>query len=53
MFAPIATRFQTYSVALPQSARTHQQRLLAHPLVAEWLELGGGGARQRRSVPCG
>ena len=40
MFAPIATRFQTYDVQLPDRARVYQQALLTHPLVAEWLELG-------------
>jgi len=40
MFAPIATRFQTYGVTLGGTAGAYQARLLAHPLVAEWLRLG-------------
>lgn len=40
MFAPIATRFQTYDVLLRDPARAYQRALLAHPLVVEWLDLG-------------
>ncbi|HEX5183000.1 MAG TPA: VOC family protein [Allosphingosinicella sp.] len=40
MFAPVATRFQTYGIILPQPASAYQARLLAHPLVASWLALG-------------
>ena len=40
MFAPIATRFQTYGVALAGPAKAYMDRLLQHPLVAEWLRLG-------------
>jgi len=40
MFAPIATRFQTYGVQLEGVAKTYMDRLLDHPLVAEWLRLG-------------
>jgi glutathione S-transferase len=40
MFAPIATRFQTYGVSLSGPAADYQARILAHPLVAEWLRLG-------------
>jgi glutathione S-transferase len=40
MFAPIATRFQTYGVTLAEPARAYGERLLGHPLVAEWLALG-------------
>lgn len=41
MFAPIATRFQTYGVRLEGAvAKGYMQRLLDHPLVAEWLRLG-------------
>lgn len=40
MFAPVATRFQTYGVHLDGAAKTYCERLLAHPLVAEWLSLG-------------
>jgi glutathione S-transferase len=40
MFAPIATRFQTYGVQLNGMAKSYMDRLLGHPLVAEWLHLG-------------
>lgn len=40
MFAPVATRFQTYDVPVEGRARAYMDRLLAHPLVAEWLRLG-------------
>jgi glutathione S-transferase len=40
MFAPIATRFQTYGVELDGAPATYQAQLLAHPLVDEWLALG-------------
>ena len=40
MFAPVATRFQTYGVSLTGPAADYQRRLLGHPLVAEWLALG-------------
>lgn len=40
MFAPIATRFQTYGVHLEGSAKDYMERLLAHPLLVEWLRLG-------------
>jgi glutathione S-transferase len=40
MFAPIATRFQTYGVQLEGYAKSYMDRILAHPLVVEWLRLG-------------
>jgi len=40
MFAPVATRFQTYGVELDGPAGAYQAQLLAHPLVAAWLALG-------------
>ena len=40
VFAPIATRFQTYGVTLEGPAAAYQARVLSHPLVAEWLRLG-------------
>ena len=39
MFAPIATRFQTYGVQLDGAAASYTARLLEHPLVVEWLRL--------------
>jgi len=40
MFAPIATRFQTYGVRVDGPAKDYMDRLLHHPLVAEWLRFG-------------
>ncbi len=38
-FAPVATRFQTYSVALDEASKNYQQVILAHSLVQEWIEM--------------
>ena len=38
MFAPVVTRFVTYSIPLPRFAATYGEAVLAHPFVAEWLE---------------
>lgn len=40
MFAPIATRFQTYGVAPEGLGQAYMKSLLQHPLVVEWLKLG-------------
>lgn len=40
LYAPVATRFQTYGVELGGPARTYHAQLLTHPLVAEWLAAG-------------
>ena len=40
IFAPVATRFQTYDVHLEGPAKVYMERVLEHPLVAEWLRLG-------------
>lgn len=40
IFAPIATRFQTYGVLLEGHAKSYMDRLLDHTLVTEWLRLG-------------
>jgi glutathione S-transferase len=40
MFAPVAARFRTYEVDLEGPAREYGKRLLAHPLCAEWFEMG-------------
>lgn len=40
MFAPIAARFRTYDVALPDAAQAYWLRLLSHDLSAEWFALG-------------
>lgn len=44
MFAPPAVRFVTYGVTLDREAHGYVRRLLAHPLVLEWLELGSDDA---------
>ncbi|HWY60517.1 MAG TPA: glutathione S-transferase family protein [Rhizomicrobium sp.] len=49
MFAPIATRFQTYDVELSEIANVYKERLLGHPLVAEWLRLG---IEETDIIPC-
>lgn len=36
MFAPVVTRFVTYSVAVPADARAYMDAILAHPFMAEW-----------------
>ncbi len=36
MFAPVATRFDTYKVALPPLAQAYVETLLAHPFVRDW-----------------
>jgi glutathione S-transferase len=38
MFAPVVTRFVTYSVPLPRFAATYGQAVLAHPFMREWIE---------------
>ena len=40
MFAPVASRFQTYGVSLSGQAANYGNELLSHPLVAEWFDLG-------------
>ena len=40
MFAPVAARFRTYGVKLDAAAGDYCQRLLGHPLAAEWFALG-------------
>jgi glutathione S-transferase len=40
MFAPIATRFQTYGVNLSGTAKVYHDQILSQPLVSEWLALG-------------
>ena len=38
MFAPVVTRFVTYSVPVPPFAATYMEAVLDHPHVAEWIE---------------
>ena len=40
MFAPVAARFRTYGVEIGGRAGEYWQRLLRHPLAAEWFALG-------------
>jgi glutathione S-transferase len=37
MFAPVVTRFATYSISVPQVAADYSAAILAHPFMAEWL----------------
>lgn len=53
MFAPIATRFQTYGVELPLAAAVYRDALLSHPLVAEWLVLGAAETNRIESLEIG
>jgi glutathione S-transferase len=38
MFAPVVTRFITYSVPVPPFAGSYMKAVLQHPHVAEWVE---------------
>ena len=38
MYAPVVTRFVTYSVPVPPFAATYMEAVLDHPAVAEWIE---------------
>lgn len=40
MFAPVASRFQTYAITPSPVALPYYEMLLTHPLVAEWFSLG-------------
>ena len=37
MFAPVVTRFATYSIPIPRFAAAYCAALLKHPFVAEWV----------------
>lgn len=37
MYAPVATRFQTYGVKLDPLCAAYAKRILAHPYVVEWI----------------
>ncbi|UAK24228.1 glutathione S-transferase family protein [Sphingomonas nostoxanthinifaciens] len=37
MFAPVVTRFVTYSVPVPRFAVAYGEAVLAHPFVAQWI----------------
>jgi glutathione S-transferase len=36
MYAPVASRFETYNIALSKEAKTYQQKLLNHHSVIKW-----------------
>jgi glutathione S-transferase len=38
MFAPIVTRFITYSVPVPRFAAAYMEAILNHPWMREWIE---------------
>lgn len=44
MFAPVASRFQTYGIRMEGVAGLYKTALLAHPLVQEWFALGAAEA---------
>ena len=47
MWAPMASRFRTYSVPLAADAQAYAEAVLAHPLVAEWV---AGAEAQAREI---
>lgn len=47
MWAPMASRFRTYSVQLAPGAQAYADAVLAHPLVAEWI---AGAEAQAREI---
>jgi len=38
MFAPVVTRFVTYSIAVPRFAAAYMEAILGHPWMHEWIE---------------
>jgi glutathione S-transferase len=38
MFAPVVTRFVTYSTPIPRFAAAYMETMLAHPWMREWIE---------------
>lgn len=47
MWAPMASRFRTYTVALAPDAQAYAEAVLAHPYVAEWV---AGAEAQAREI---
>jgi glutathione S-transferase len=47
MWAPMASRFRTYSVALAPDSQAYSDAVLAHPLVMEWV---AGAEAQAREI---
>ena len=37
MFAPVVTRFVTYSIPVPRFAATYMEAILNHPWLQEWI----------------
>lgn len=48
MFAPVVTRFVTYSIPLPAAARAYVDAVLAHPFMIDWTE---GAAAESWVIP--
>ncbi len=48
MFAPVVTRFRTYSIPLPPQASDYCAAIWAHPFMAEWSE---GAATESWVIP--
>ncbi|MCW2336843.1 glutathione S-transferase [Sphingobium sp. B2D3A] len=48
MFAPVVSRFVTYSIAVPPAARAYMDAILAHPWMREWLD---DAARESWVIP--
>jgi glutathione S-transferase len=38
MFAPVVTRFITYSIAVPRFAGSYMEAILSHPWMKEWID---------------
>jgi glutathione S-transferase len=38
MFAPVVTRFVTYSIPVPRFAAAYMEAMLSHPWLREWIE---------------
>jgi len=38
MFAPVVTRFVTYSIPVPRFAAAYMEAMLSHPWMQEWIE---------------
>ncbi|MCW2365238.1 glutathione S-transferase [Sphingobium sp. B7D2B] len=47
-FAPVVSRFVTYSIAVPPAARAYMDAILAHPWMREWLH---DAARESWVIP--
>jgi glutathione S-transferase len=38
MFAPVVTRFLTYSIPVPRFASAYMEAIFGHPWMKEWIE---------------